>query len=150
MQENKVGGCTLACTVTHYKTTVTKMVPEQEGRTKERAWREFPGGLVVTIPGFCCHGLGSIPGRGTEMPQAVQPKKRERERAWQHPRVSGVDFRSQRPSHPPEKERLLHKWCSNNCTTTGSKGAPIPTSHHTQEPFKMGHGPKSKVKLPNF
>lgn len=27
---------------------------------------EFPGGLVVMILGFCCCGLGSIPGQGTE------------------------------------------------------------------------------------
>ena len=33
---------------------------------------EFPGGLVVRIPGFCCRGPGSIPGWGTESPQAAQ------------------------------------------------------------------------------
>ena len=33
---------------------------------------EFPGGLVVRIPGFHCHGPGSLPGQGTEIPQAVQ------------------------------------------------------------------------------
>lgn len=147
MQKNKVGGCTLACTVTHYKTTVTEMVPEQEGRSKDRAWRELPGGLVVTIPGFCCHGLlGELRCRKLRS----QKKKRERESLETLTCVSGVDFRSQHPSHLPGKESLLHKWCLNNCTTTGSKGAPIPTSHHTQEPFKMGHRPKSKVKLPNF
>ena len=27
---------------------------------------------MVRIPGFHCHGPGSIPGRGTEIPQAVQ------------------------------------------------------------------------------
>ena len=32
---------------------------------------EFPGGLVVRILGFHCCGLGSIPGRGTEIPQAT-------------------------------------------------------------------------------
>ena len=52
--------------------------------------REFPGGLVVVrIPG--CHGPGSIPGWGTEMPQATWQKKKKRsnwgpelfwERAW--------------------------------------------------------------------
>ena len=30
--------------------------------------REFPGGLVVRIRGFYCHGLGSDPGWGTEIP----------------------------------------------------------------------------------
>ena len=33
---------------------------------------EFPGGPVVRIPGFHCQGPGSIPGRGTEIPQAMQ------------------------------------------------------------------------------
>ena len=33
--------------------------------------REFPGGLVLRILGFHCHGLGSIPGWGTEILQAV-------------------------------------------------------------------------------
>ena len=38
--------------------------------------REFPGGLgVVRIPG--CHGPGSIPGWGTEMPQATWQKKKK-------------------------------------------------------------------------
>ena len=36
------------------------------------SFREFPGGLVVRIPGFPCCGQGSIPGRGTEIPQAVR------------------------------------------------------------------------------
>ena len=34
--------------------------------------KEFPGGLVVMILGFHCHGLGSVPRWGTEIPQAVQ------------------------------------------------------------------------------
>ena len=41
--------------------------------------REFPGGLVVRIPGFHCHDPGSIPGQGTEIPKAAshgQKKKR--------------------------------------------------------------------------
>ena len=36
------------------------------------SFREFPGGLVVRILGFHCHGAGSIPGQGTENPQAVR------------------------------------------------------------------------------
>ena len=32
---------------------------------------EFPGGLVVRIPGFHCHGPGSVTGRGTETLQAL-------------------------------------------------------------------------------
>ena len=34
--------------------------------------RELPGALVVKIPDFHCHILSSIPGRGTETPQAMQ------------------------------------------------------------------------------
>ena len=33
---------------------------------------ELPGDLVVRIPGFQRHGLGSTPGQGTEIPQAEQ------------------------------------------------------------------------------
>ena len=33
---------------------------------------EFPGGLVVRIWHFHCYGPGSIPGQGTEIPQAMQ------------------------------------------------------------------------------
>ena len=33
--------------------------------------REFPGGLVVRILGFHCHGPGSVPGWGIEIRQAV-------------------------------------------------------------------------------
>ena len=33
---------------------------------------EFPGGPVVRTRHFHCRGLGSIPGQGTEIPQAVQ------------------------------------------------------------------------------
>ena len=33
---------------------------------------EFPRGLVVRITGFHCRGLGSVPGQGTEIPQAMQ------------------------------------------------------------------------------
>ena len=43
--------------------------------------REFPGGLLVRIWCFHCCGLGSIPGWGTEIPQAVwcapPPKKNQ-------------------------------------------------------------------------
>ena len=32
---------------------------------------EFPGGLMVRIPGFHCCGPGSVPGQGAEILQAV-------------------------------------------------------------------------------
>ena len=43
---------------------------------------EFRGGLVVRIPGFQCHGLGSTPGQGTDIPQAEQrgPKKKPKQK----------------------------------------------------------------------
>ena len=33
---------------------------------------EFPGGPVVSIPGAQCFDQGSVPGQGTEIPQATQ------------------------------------------------------------------------------
>ena len=35
-------------------------------------WQEFPGGPVVRTRRFHCWGLGSTPGWGTKIPQAVQ------------------------------------------------------------------------------
>ena len=40
--------------------------------------KEFPGGLVIRIPGFQCHGPGSIPGEGTEIPQVACPSPPEK------------------------------------------------------------------------
>ena len=42
---------------------------------------EFPGGLVVKIPGFHCHGQGSILGQGTEIPQAMQCGQKAKQNA---------------------------------------------------------------------
>ena len=39
---------------------------------------ESLGGLVVRIWHFHCCGLGSIPGQGTEIPQAIRPKRGEK------------------------------------------------------------------------
>ena len=39
---------------------------------KKETSGEFPGGLVVRIPGFHCRDLGSIPGQGTEIVQAAR------------------------------------------------------------------------------
>ena len=64
-------------------------VPEVIGSTfllsllfKKRL-REFPNGIVVRIPGFQYCGLGSVPGWGTKILQAVwgtPPKKKKRDR----------------------------------------------------------------------
>ena len=35
---------------------------------KKKKMEKFPDGLVVRILGFHCCGLGSVPGRGTEIP----------------------------------------------------------------------------------
>ena len=35
-------------------------------------WREFPGGSVLGHLTFTAKGPGSIPGRGTKIPQATQ------------------------------------------------------------------------------
>ena len=40
----------------------------------------FPGGLVVRIQCFCCHGPGSNPGQGTEIPQAEQHSQNLKEK----------------------------------------------------------------------
>ena len=43
---------------------------------------EFPGGLAVRILGFHCRGLGSIPGRGTEILQAVRPSQKKKKKSF--------------------------------------------------------------------
>ena len=48
----------------------------KKNKNKKRSG-ELPSGLVVRIPDFHCHGPGSTPGQGTEIPQVawIQPKK---------------------------------------------------------------------------
>ena len=41
---------------------------------------EFPGDLVVRILGFHCCGLGSTPGGGTEIPQAILCGRKKKRR----------------------------------------------------------------------
>ena len=38
---------------------------------------KFPGGIVVRILGFHCHGLGSVPGQGPEISQVTWPKNKK-------------------------------------------------------------------------
>ena len=48
---------------------ITRGEIESVKKTKQNSLkREFPGGLVVRIPGFYYYGLGSIPVEGTEIP----------------------------------------------------------------------------------
>ena len=53
-----------------------------ESTDNTKNFREFPGGLVVRILGFHSWDQGSVPGQGTEIPQALQqhllpPKRKE-------------------------------------------------------------------------
>ena len=41
---------------------------------------EFPGSPVVRTRCFHCHGLGSIPGRGTKIPQAAQHNQKKKKK----------------------------------------------------------------------
>lgn len=47
-------------------------LPEVTSGIKNRSGREFPGSLVMRIHCFNCHGPGSIPGQGTDVPQDTQ------------------------------------------------------------------------------
>ena len=51
-------------------------------KLKEKMLREFSGGLVVRTLGFPCHGLGSVPDWGTEMPQPWGAAKKKIKREW--------------------------------------------------------------------
>ena len=44
-------------------------------------FREFPGGPVVRTCHFYCGGLGSVPGQGTKIPQAMQHGQRKKAKA---------------------------------------------------------------------
>ena len=45
---------------------------------------EFPGGPVLGLHVFTTEGPGSIPGRGTKIPQAMQPEKKKKKRHGIH------------------------------------------------------------------
>ena len=62
----------------------------------------MPDGLVVRILGFHCHGLGSIPGGGTGIPQALccaqnkkKDKRKEGKKKRKKPRTVEVLWREQ-------------------------------------------------------
>ena len=46
---------------------------------KSKRW-EFPGNPVVRTWHLQCHGLDSIPGPGTKIPQAMGPKKKKHQK----------------------------------------------------------------------
>ena len=45
-----------------------------------RKGQDFPGGRVVRTLCFHCRGPGSVPGWGTKILEAAQPKKKEKKR----------------------------------------------------------------------
>ena len=47
-----------------------------------QAFWEFPGGPVAKTPHFCCQGLGSIPGEGNRILQAVLCGQRKKTEFW--------------------------------------------------------------------
>ena len=57
---------------------------------RQQILREFPGGLVIGIPGFHCFGPGSIPSLGTEIPQAAEYGQKNNHR--QQPKTDELDF----------------------------------------------------------
>ena len=61
---------------------------------RQQIVREFPGGLVIRIPGFHCFGPGSIPGLGTEIPQAAEygKKKKKKKHHRQQTKIDELDF----------------------------------------------------------
>lgn len=48
--------------------------------TIKKIFEEFPGGLIVRIPGFHSCGPGSIPAQETEIPHSVHPPQKKKER----------------------------------------------------------------------
>ena len=46
--------------------------------SEKKRYREFPGGLMVRTQHFHCHGLGSIPGLGPEIFQALWHGEKKR------------------------------------------------------------------------
>ena len=64
--------------------------------------REFPGGLVVRIPGFLCHGPGSFPGRGTEILQVSGHSRKQKQKTKQ-----GHRKKKKKKATKPE---MLREW----------------------------------------
>ena len=48
---------------------------------KKRKQQKFPDGLVVTILDFHCHGLALVPSWGTEIPKAMQPGQKTKQKS---------------------------------------------------------------------
>ena len=54
---------------------------------KHYLW-EFPGCLMVRIPGFHCHGSSSVSGQGTEIPQAAWHDQKKKTQTKQNPKCT--------------------------------------------------------------
>ena len=64
---------------------------------KKKRYREFPGGLVVKTQHFHCHGLGSIPGWGPEIFQALWHGKKKK-------KIQLTLFTKQKQTHRHRKQ----------------------------------------------
>lgn len=59
---------------------------------KQRTLWEFPGGPVVRILGFYCHGLCLIPGQGTETLQASRCSQKKKKGFPSHNTVKSMNL----------------------------------------------------------
>ena len=97
-------------------------------KTRENIYRlshhgEFPGGLLVGILGFCCHGPGSIPGWETEIPQVMmlgqKTKQNRTSRTYLVIRWIGIHLAMQGHWFDPWSGKIPHATEQlSPCTTT--------------------------------
>lgn len=74
-------------TVVDLRTGAGELPPAQ----KLKVW-DFPGGLVIRIQGFHCHGPGSAPGKGIEILQVAGCSKRKKKSTGDSPLSTEVYF----------------------------------------------------------
>ena len=67
---------------------------------KNTHWREFPGGPVLRTRRFHCCSLGSIPGQGTKIPQAVWSKNNKQTNKQISPQNKNKQNTGKVSSHP--------------------------------------------------
>ena len=88
---------------------------------------EFPGGSVVRTWYFHCHGLGSIPGWGTKILQAMQHGQKEKEKEnklsmWRH---SPFDSRVRAPLQSLKRTGFLFGIYRKACFVPSWDGWPL-------------------------
>lgn len=74
-------------TVGDLRTGAGELPPAQ----KLKVW-DFPGGLVIRIQGFHCHGPGAAPGKGIEILQVAGCSKRKKKSTGDSPLPTEVYF----------------------------------------------------------